>query len=158
VSGRVFVLVVLTLPLSTTFLLDFGTVPTVSYYFSLYYVLFRYFYIDISEGCTFTITIKGEAGCENQIKQNAMGMEAIMVREFGAILTHITDGSVVIHLKSVDGDIIARLTDSIRRGQFVRLIEELFSCHEANSSIPSGDWSVEFIIELDNSSSKMKCK
>ena len=81
-----------------------------------------------------------------------------MVKEFGALPTHVTDGSVVIHLKSVDGNIISRLTDSIRRGQFVRLIEELFSCHEANSSIPSGHWTVNFIIELDNSSSKMKSK
>ena len=125
---------------------------------SLYYVLFLYFYIDVSEDCTFTITIKGDARCEHQIKENAMRMEAIIVRELGAIPTHVTDGSVVIHLKSVDGDIISRLTDSIRRGQFVRLIEELFSCHEANSSIPAGHWSVDFIIELDNSSSKMKCK
>jgi hypothetical protein len=62
-------------------------------------------------------------------------MEAIMLREFGAIPTHVTDGSVVIHLKSVDGDIISRLTDGIRREQFVRLIEELFSCHEANSNV-----------------------
>jgi hypothetical protein len=91
--------------------------------------------------------LKGDAQCEHQIKENAMRMEAIIVREFGAIPTHVTDGSVVIHLKSVDGDIISRLTDSIRRGQFVRLIEELFSCHEANSSIPAGHWSVDFIIE-----------
>jgi hypothetical protein len=85
-----------------------------------------------------------------------MRMQAIMVRELGAIPTHVTHGSVVIHLKSVDGDIISRLTDSIRRGQFVRLIEELCSCPEANSSIPSGHWSVDVIIELDNSSSKCK--
>jgi hypothetical protein len=60
-------------------------------------VLFLYFYIDVSEDCIITITIKGDAGCENLIKENAMRMEAIIVREFGAIPTHVTDGSVVIH-------------------------------------------------------------
>ena len=157
-SGRVFVLVVSILPLSMTCLLDFGTVPTVWYYFSIYYVLFLYFYIDDSEDCTFTITIKGDGRCEDKIKENAMRVKTILVQEFGVVPTHVTDGSVVIHLKSVDGNIISRLTDGIRRGQFVRLIEELFTCHEANSSIPSGHWSVDFIIELDNSSSKMKGK
>ena len=125
---------------------------------SFYCVLFLYYYIGVSEDCAFTITIKGDESCENLIRENAMRLVPNMVREFGALPTHVTDGSVVIHLKSVDGNIISRLRDSIRRGQFIRLIEELFTCHEANSSIPSGHCSIYISIELDNFSSKKHCK
>ena len=127
-------------------------------FLSFYCVLFLYFYIDGSEDCTFTITIKGDERCENLIRENAMKLVTNLVKELGALPTHVTDGSVVIHLRSVDDDIISRLTESIRKGQFVRLIEELFTCQDAKRSIPSGHCFVDFIIELDNSSSEKQCK
>ena len=117
-----------------------------------------YFYIGVSEDYTLKITMKGDERWENLISENTMILVAHMVKEFGALPTHVAEGSVVIYLKSVDGNIISRLTAGIRRGQFVRLIEELFTCHEASSSIPSGHCSVDFIIKLDNSSPKNHCK